>query len=193
VGVDEVKVFDVGLVTPVDSVVVTPEAFNEFISVSTDGLVTFTSKGLLPDTYMFTLIWTDELGQSTVSEFAIEVVADSDAPLGNVSSGGKLIRPIPSTALLGFLLLGISCILGTGYQHTHKTNNHPHTRRCAQRRSWVRIASQYFYWIPFPLSDIETANKTSGAIVLNTAKQIANRGCDKLRGLFIRGQPWVLP
>ncbi|MDR1355467.1 MAG: hypothetical protein LBJ43_04330, partial [Propionibacteriaceae bacterium] len=54
------------------------------------------------------------------SEFTIEVAV----PLDNVPSGGKLIHPIPSTALLGFLLIGISCLLGTGYQHTHKTKSH---------------------------------------------------------------------
>ncbi|MDR1355021.1 MAG: hypothetical protein LBJ43_01930, partial [Propionibacteriaceae bacterium] len=98
-------------------------------------------KGLLPDIYMFTLIWTDELGQSTVSEFVIEVVADSDAPLGSVFSGGKLIRPIPSTALLGFLLLGISCLLATGYQHTHKTKSHYSLRTRTNPVSYATSAS----------------------------------------------------
>jgi hypothetical protein len=111
VGVGETVVFDVGLVSPVDSVVVTPEAFNEFVSVSTSGLVTVTSKGLLPGVYVFALTWFDELGQSVVSEFTLEVAV----PLDSVPSGGKLIHPIPSTALLGlgFLLLGFGCLLGT--------------------------------------------------------------------------------
>jgi hypothetical protein len=97
----------VGLVSPVDSVVVTPEAFNEFVSVSTSGLVTVTSKGLLPGVYVFAVTWFDELGQSVVSEFTIEVAV----PLDSVPSGGKLIQPIPSTVLLG--LLGFGCLLGT--------------------------------------------------------------------------------
>jgi hypothetical protein len=109
VGVGETVMFDVGLVTPVDSVVVTPEAFNEFVSVSTDGLVTFTAKDLLPDTYVFTLTWFDWLGQSAVSEFTIEVTV----PLDNIPTGGRLIQPTPFTTLFGLLLLGFGCLLRT--------------------------------------------------------------------------------